>query len=370
MDIKYYLIDDYQDDSLSADMTAENVRNNPEAKKRLYAFTSLLLNPADNQLYCGVTNFNNDIFQRFDPKTKEFTSLDYRNRFAPSTDFDVKIHRSLELDAQENCIYSISSALHRPNEYLDAPGSHLFRYHCATDEYEDLGRPLEHEYTQTITYDKQRQLIYGFTLEYFSFYVYSLAERKTIFHTRPASITHVSAIDDSGCIWSTWDRQKHNLFKYDPAAGKCTYFEHGFPGGGHSYMYPGAGPIDRMINIGDGFLYVALDTGALFRLTPETAEVEFLGQGSAATRLPGLIKGIKDDTLLCVTGDNYGTILMEYNMRTRGFATLARIEADERVCFRPHDIAILGTTVYIAETDNPKGACGLWEVELGEDYLK
>ena len=24
------------------------------------------------------------------------------------------------------------------------------------------------------------------------------------------------AIDDDGCIWSTWNARSHNLFKYDP----------------------------------------------------------------------------------------------------------------------------------------------------------
>ena len=129
-------------------------------------------------------------------------------------------------------------------------------------------------------------------------------------------------------------------------------------------MYAGAGPIDRMINIGDGLLYTALDTGSLYTLDPETAEVGFLGKGAPNPRLPGLIKGIREGTLLCVTGDRHKTMLIEYNIKKRNFTTLAEVKADGARCFRPHDIAVVGNAVYIAETDNPRGGCSLWEVEM------
>jgi hypothetical protein len=362
--IKYYMIDDYSDDSLGADLNYEGVANNEEAKKRIFQFTSLLHNPINKKLYCGLTNFSSDIFYEFDVQNKTFKSLNYKDRFAARSRFDIKIHRSLEFDAEENCIYAISSGLHAPKDYNNAPGSHLFKYDCSSDSYEDLGMPLEHEYTQTITLDKARGLIYGFTLDYFSFYVYDLKKRQTIFHCRPESITHVSAIDDSGCIWSTWHRKDHKLFKYDPAENKCTYFEHGFPEKANSLMYPGAGPIDRMINIGDGYLYVALETGSLYRIDPKTAQVEFLGKGAPIPRLPGLTPGIKEDTLLCVTGDLDTTLLMEYHLKQRTFTTICEIVGEDRKCFRPHDIAVIDNVVYVAETDNPKGVCCLWEITL------
>ncbi|MFH0940183.1 MAG: hypothetical protein V1899_13025 [Planctomycetota bacterium] len=363
MKINAYAIDDFSAD-LRSDMTVDDMRNNPELLKRVYQFTSLLYNQADKKLYCGVTNFDSDIFHTFDPVKKKFRSLGYQKRFKPATQFDIKIHRSLELDKATKSIISISSGLHDPSEYLDAPGSHLFRYCWETDTYEDLGRPIDHEYTQTITFDPSRQMVYGFTLTYFSFYAFDLRTRRTIFHTRPQSITHVSAVDDSGCIWSTWHHIKHWLFKYNPATNACTYFKYGFPEKPTSLMYAGAGPIDRMINIGDGFLYIALETGSLYKLDPGTAQVEFLGRGAPITRLPGLIKGIDKDTLLCVTGDLNVTYLMEYHLKKRSFTTLCEVKNKKSQCFRPHDIAVVGSTIYIAETDNPKGGCRLWEVEM------
>jgi hypothetical protein len=363
MKINAYAIDDFAA-SLRPDMTAADMRGDPELRKRMYQFTSLLYNPANKKLYCGVTNFASDIFHEFDPAKKKFRSLGYPKRFKPATKFDIKIHRSLELDKATKSIISISSGLHATNEYLEAPGSHLFRYYWETDSYEDLGMPVANEYTQTITFDPKRQIVYGFTLEYFSFYAFDLRTRRTIFHTRPQSITHVSAVDDNGCIWSTWDRQNHWLFKYDPAKNACTYFRHGFPEKPTSLMYAGAGPIDRMINIGDGYLYIALETGSLYKLDPDTAKVEFLGRGAPITRLPGIIEGIAKDTLLCVTGDLNVTYLMEYHLKKRSFTTLCEVRSKKSQCFRPHDIAVVGRKVYIAETDNPKGGCWLWEVEL------
>jgi hypothetical protein len=363
MKINCFLIDDYKQE-LGPDPTFDMVMPHEEPRQRIFQFTSLLHNPQSGKLYCGVTNFDSNILHEFDPKTKKFKSLDYKNRFSARNYYDVKIHRSLELDEKTNSCIGISSGLHSAKYYNDGPGAHLFRYDCNNDTYEDLGMPMPHEYTQTITYDPKRQLVYGFTLHYFAFYAYDIRKKQTIFHSRPDSITHVSAIDDSGCIWSTWDRNKHYLFKYDPAQNKCVYFDHGFPEESRNLMYPGAGPIDRMLNIGDGFLYVALENGSLYRIHPDTAKVEFLGRGAPLHRLPGLCQGIDPDTLYCVTGDLHTTLLIEYHLKKRTFTTLCQVRNKQRSCYRPHDIAVIGNTIYIAETDNPWGACGLWEVEL------
>lgn len=362
MKITSYSINNYKTTNLRPDLTVEDIKRNPEWKDNLFAFVSLLYNPGDELLYCGMTHFGGDILYTFDPRTKKFRSLGYPARFAKASEYDVKIHRSLELDVDQGVIYGIASGLHSTKDYMKVPGAHLFAYRCASGKFEDLGCPVPHEYTQTIVYDPRRKIIYGFTLEYFSFYAYSLNERRTLYHSRPNSIPHIAAIDDDGCVWSTWDRTNHYLFKYDPGKNDCEYFTTRFPETCGNLMYPGAGPIDRMLNIGDGFLYAALDTGSLYRLNPKSCALEFLGRPTPRPRLPGLTLGFRPQTLVGATGDNFETVLFEYDLAAKRFAGHSVVRNEREACFRPHDIAVVGDTAYIAETDNPLGGCSLWEV--------
>ena len=69
MKTRCYLIDDYRH-PLGPDATSETIRNHPEARRRIFQFTSLLYNPKVGKLYCGVTNFDSDILHLFDPQTK------------------------------------------------------------------------------------------------------------------------------------------------------------------------------------------------------------------------------------------------------------------------------------------------------------
>ncbi|KKN02285.1 hypothetical protein LCGC14_1119310, partial [marine sediment metagenome] len=41
------------------------------------------------------------------------------------------------------------------------------------------------------------------------------------------SISHISALDDGGCFWSTWNRRTHYLYKHDPRTGEVAFFDHG-----------------------------------------------------------------------------------------------------------------------------------------------
>jgi hypothetical protein len=66
-----------------------------EPFKNWISFTSLLFHPEVKLIYCGLTSWKGDVFYAFDPKTKEFRSLEFPDI---GDRFDVKIHRSLELD--------------------------------------------------------------------------------------------------------------------------------------------------------------------------------------------------------------------------------------------------------------------------------
>jgi len=342
-----------------SDAGLADLRRDPVWAEHCYAFTTLRALP-DGQLYIGTTHMNNRIFWRFDPKAKTFHDLGYAGH---GTRYDIKIHRSLEFDAARNVLYGISAGLHNESEYFKAPGSQMFQFDLATGKIEMLGTPLPHEYTQTITLDPRRRLIYGFTYHTFAFYVFDVDKRKTIFHALPGSISHISAIDDAGCIWSTWGRNRHWIYKYDPQQNDIVWTKKRFPEGGQSYMYAGAGPIDCMLNGGDGYLYVALETGSLVRLDPKTGDSEYLGRPSPHPRMPALVQG-EDGLFYGTCGDDWNVSVFTFDRRTRGFTILGRVACGEDRCFRPHDIALMGKTIYVAETDNPVRSGYLWEMTL------
>jgi hypothetical protein len=335
-----------------------------EFRDNYIAFTCLLANSTDGLLYCGVTAYNNDILHVFDPETKQFRSLGYQQ---VAERFEVKVHRSLEL-AGDGTIYGASACLHGLDKRREAPGGSLFTYTPTTGELKKLGIPVRYDYIQTISLDDRRGLIYGQTYPVLSFFVYHLAGGRTDDFGYFGSITHISAIDDDGCLWGTWDNVQHSLFKYDPTAGDVVYFMHGLPEGAQmsNIMYPGAGPVDTMLNGGDGYLYVGTTGGTLVRIDPKTAEVKYLGKPYASRRMPGL-KVWRDGLLLGVVGDTDLSYLFTYERETGTFADLGPI-IDSDTClplYRTHDLAVLDDRhIYVAETDVPSRSGYLWECEV------
>jgi hypothetical protein len=340
-------------------------RMTDEQRRNLVAFTCLLYHPHDGGIYCGITAFDGEIFWRYDPAAKSFISLHYGQ---VAEEFEVKIHRSLCL-APDGTIYGATACLYTVNERLRAPGGAIFRHAPGSAVPEKLAIPVQYDYIQTIALDEQRRLIYGLTYPVFNFFVYHLDTGEVEDYDYIGSITHISAIDDVGCFWGTWDVAHHHLFKYDPATREITWFHHGTPDAAReaNIMYPGAGPVDVMINGGDGYLYIGTTGGSLCRLDPTTAEVECLGHPGPSRRLPGLLVW-DDDLLLGAGGDEEGGFVFTYSRKTGAINRLGPIIDTQSglPLYRVHDVCRLGdtNTIFVAETDVPNRSGYLWECEL------
>ncbi len=360
----HYVLRDYRPSKSVSDETEAAAAEDKDKFENYVAFTDLLFHPGDGKLYCGVTAYNTDIFHRFDMESKQFESLHYREISDP---FEVKVHRSLEL-ASDGTIYGATACLYSINQRLQAPGGSLFRLGPGADHAEKFARPVDHDYIQTISLDEERQLIYGQTYPVFRFFVYDLASGETTDFGAVGSITHISAIDDAGCFWGTWDRVRHYLYKYDPSTKEITWFKHSIPNAREdsNRMYPGAGPVDCMINGGDGYIYIGTCGGSLCRLDPKTAEVRYLGKPAPTKRMPGL-KVWKDSLLLGAGGDEEGGVLFTYDRETGAFDVLGPIVDSETglKLYRVHDLCVVSDeTAYVAETDVPGRSGYLWECEL------
>lgn len=363
-DVKYHVLRDYQGDPIDVDADEAGAMSE-DMRENYVAFTCLLEAPEEGTLYCGVTAFNGDILAGFDVEKKCFRSMGYQE---VAEKYEVKVHRSLEM-ATDGTIYGASACLHQTDERRKAPGGCIFKLAPGTRAIEKLCIPSGPDYIQTITLDEKRQLIHGFTYPVFKYFVYHLDSKEVEDFGYVGSITHISAVDDAGRLWGTWDNTQHYLFCYDPAKGDLEFTRNKLPGAENdaNRMYPGAGPVDVMINGGDGYIYIGSTGGALYRLDPAKGEAEWLGKPTAAGRMPGLTVW-RDGLLLGVVGDDEAPSVFVYDRESGKFEILGVIAtAEGKKLFRTHDVATFGDdTIYVAETDAPARSAYLWECTL--DY--
>jgi len=359
-----FLTDYRRPDSADIDESTASIRSSEQYRTNYYAFTSLEWDGRTERLFCGTTNFANDLLYTYDPAGGQFESMNYRSI---AERYEIKIHRGLCIGA-DGCVYGATSCLHGIDELSKGPGGKLFRFDPARRSYEVLGVPIPQLYIQTISLDSSRQMVYGMAFPVFEFFAFDIQRRRVVYRQYMGSISHVGAVDDEGGYWGTWlgKKSSHNLFRYDPAANEVRFFDHGFPTPCRSLMYRLAGPIDSMLDGGDGWLYIGHESGELYRLDWHTGRVEYLCKPLPGQRLPGLAIG-PDGLILGVGGSDASTMGFAYDRKSGQCEILGSIR-DEQAgadCFRTHDCCLVGQTLFVGETDNPARSCYLWECTIG-----
>lgn len=326
-----------------------------------YAFTSVAYHPGLKKLFCGTTNRQNDLLHSFDPEDGTFESMNYAGFAEP---YEIKIHRSSCIGEDGN-IYAATSALHNIDKRPEAPGGKVFRFNPSTRKYSLLAIPCKHDYIQTISLNWKRRLICGMSYPVFKFFAYDISANEVVYEQYMGSISHIGAFDDQDGYWGTWG-ERHCLFRYDPSSNKVTYFQHGFPTPCHSLMYKHAGPVDCMLNGQDGFLYIAHESGELYRLDPDTAELQYLLKPLPGQRLPALALG-RDGRIYGAGGNDDHVHAFAYDRDTGRCAVSARIVDTVRnePCFRAHDMAVVEDRLFVCETDTRQRGSYLWELKPG-----
>ncbi len=350
-------------DTTDLDESTEAVRANREYRRHYYAFTALGYAAEAGRLYCGTTNFADDLLHAYDPASGTFESMSYAAIGEP---YEVKIHRGLCLGG-DGCVYGATSCLHGIDQLAKGPGGKLFKFDPAKRKYEVLAVPIPQLYIQTISLDWPRGMIYGMAYPVFEFFAFSLKRRELVYRQYMGSISHIGVVDDEGGYWGTWLGQghSHNLFRYDPAANQVRFFEHGFPTPCRNLMYYLAGPIDSMLNAGGGWIYVGHESGELYRLDWRSGEVEYLCKPLPGQRLPGLSVG-QDGLIFGVGGSDRHTAGFVYDPKSGRCESLGPIrDEDGAECYRTHDCCLVGDSLFVGETDNPKRSCYLWDCRVG-----
>ena len=342
--------------------------NDADVYNNYLCITCLLYRPQDNLVYCGLTAFNNDLLYAFDPAEGAFRSCGYQD---VAEKYEVKIHRSLELDA-DGAIVGATSCLHDIDEYFKAPGGALFRFDPDAGTIEKLAVPVPHGYIQAIVLDPKRRIVYGVTRPLVQIFRYDLDSRQAKdlgpVNCEPERL----ALDEEGGLWGTWwdcFAKKLKLLKYDPEKDRTEHFDFGPPSAplvSPHYGKPYDNEIDTMIDGGDGCLYGGTESGMFFRLDPKSREIKYLGKPVVELRLPALAVG-RNGLIYGVGGDNYRVELFAYDREKDKIHNLGRLYDGglDEFCFRPHDICVgEGDRLFVAETDTPKRSSYLWECEL------
>jgi len=343
-----------------SDFAQEQAATDPSLAYGL-SFTSVLYNPNDGLIYCGLTRADGDLFYTFNHQTKEFRSLGFQS---VADEFDVKIHRSLELD-DDGTIYGATAGLHPVTRRLEAAGGKLFRYHPSEGKIEVLARPVRYDYIQCIALDRQRKILYGFTYPVPKFFRYDILTGDSYDFDYVGDCVHIPAVDDDGFLWGTYT-ESHRLFKYHPEKG-FTWFDHGVPAQHRFSERAHYAAIDGMMTGDDGYIYIGATDGSLHRLDPKTAQVQYLGKPHTSSRLTYLAIG-SDGMLYGAAGASYDTTMaFRYDREKRSFEVLGLMRDPEmdKSCFIVHHVCMTPDyTMYAAETDNPDRAGYLWELKI------
>lgn len=368
----------------------------PDWFKGWISFDSVMWNPQDRKVYCGLNSLDGDLLYSFDPATGNFTG---HNTQSWSDRFDSKIHRCLLHNPHDGCLYFGTSLLHDADQQHEAPGGKLVKFDPKTGAYDVLGIPFPHLYIQSITADWTRGILYAFTYPAELVIRFDLKTRQSrvlgyignaIMFAQP----HNAVLDKAGNLWGTYaetrafdeipSEQPIRLFRYAPDADGFTWYDHGLsrkadrnqlvpdpqqPAGAESQLArtrhrDDYGFCDSMAYDGDRWIYAGTVAGVLCRIDTATARTEKIANVMATGRFPALAidgKGV----LFGAGGMNGHTQLIRWDPREERIRDYGRL-ADERtgeVPARIHELAVDDAErIYLGENDHHHRSSYLWSV--------
>lgn len=361
------------------------------------SFDSVMYNPDDEAVYCGLNSLDGDLLYRFDPQKGTFECLNTRQWADP---YDVKIHRTILHHPDDHCLYFATSMLHDMDQQQRAQGGKLVRFDPRTGHYDILGVPAPRLYVQSIAADWKRNILYSFTYPAEAVYRTGIQDRASrlvayignaILFAQP----HNAVVDGNGWLWGTWAETRAwdeivgsvpvRLFKYHPDTDCLVFFDHGLPrwnekgllpdANGGTDAVPGAlaetrhrddfGFCDSMVFDGSRYIYAGTVAGVLSRIDTASGKVEKLANVLSTGRFPAL--GYRDGILYGAGGMHGRTQLIRWDTRGEKIERFTDL-VDERAGDRParvHELAVdRQHRLYLGENDNHDRSSYLWVARL------
>lgn len=348
---------------------------NAPVRKRLISFDSVLADPGSDLVYLGITSFNADIFRAYNRATGEFIDLGYSR---VSDRFDAKFHRAL-YKSTDGFIYGAVALLHDVDNYWNAPGGSVVRYDPSSGSIEKIATPMQHVYIQGMAVDESRRTAYlqTFTPEYLMAFDLDTCESRTLGLTGSGygmGQGETIVLDAKQRVWGGWSLTRawqqsgagidqFRLFRYDPEDDRIEFFRHGLPclGGKDGYAH-----LDGLISAPDGYLYAGSGEGGLFRINPDSAEIELIGVPCPPVRIAAFDMG--PDGYLYGIGGRYGNAtLFRLDLDTRKYQVLGKLYDPDinDSAWQIHDMSFAPDgTIFAGENDNIHRSSYLWEITL------
>jgi sugar lactone lactonase YvrE len=350
----------------------DQMARHPGRRKNWISFDALAYNPADDCVYCGVTDFSNDIFYRYHRGMDRFEGLNFPSIADP---YDAKFHRSLELD-DDGVFWAATALLHDVDRFEEAPGGSIVRYDTKTGKLEKVCVPLPHLYIQSLVLDKERRLLHGVTFTPEKLFTYGIETGEVIDHGPIGSGIEMAqperpVLDFRGRLWCTWGVTRAfmdstgsrpiRLLCLDPDVNTIRFYDHGIePLGRYD-----KGRVDGMLAGRDGHVYMGSSLGALYRLDPETAKVTYLGKPVPGERMAGM--ACRPDGTIYLACGRPSSHLVRFSPGPDTFEILGPIRDDTigDQAFQIHDMCIAADgTIYAGENDNFRRSGFLWECRI------
>ena len=369
MKVNYHILRDYKlnvvassDEQVLSLLTG---KERAKAKRDMYSFVSMRYHPGRKTIFLGCTHRNGDILVEFNPATNKFKSCGFARSglYNPNV---TKIHKGITLNEKEDALYFGTASLSPLSETMGSKGGLLVRYDIKKRKFTRIANPTPGDFHQATCFDFKRGKAYIYTGRG-AFAVYDLKKRKTIRYEVMESCPHNGCVDDDGGAWGTHSPGRQAFFRYNPDRNKFEFPEGcAFPNAAEAanIMYHGAGPVDSIVNGGDGYLYAASALGEVYRIDPRSGEVKFLGKPFPGIRLPGMY--VADDGWIYMCGaKDRASMLARYCRQEKRFEFLGSVEHKDGTYLNyAHEIVVIDGVAYIGETDNKRRGGYLWTCEF------
>lgn len=384
------------DDRIKNKWAFQNLRDDPSWFHGWISFDAVTWSSKQKTLYCGLNSLDGDLLYGFSPSTGTFKTMHTK---LWTDRYDVKIHRTLLINPNDQCLYLATSQLHEPDQQQEAKGGKLVKFDPQTGLFELICIPVPHLYIQSIAADWRRNIIYGFTYPAEAVFRIDLntGHSRILAYIGNATMMvqpHNAIVDGEGWLWGTyaetraWDESTGphpvRLFKYHPDSNEFKWFDHGLcrreerhqllsdpptAGKGASTLetrhHEDFGFCDSMAYDGQRYVYAGSVAGVLSRIDTQTAKVEKVANAIPSARFPAL--EIKDGILYGGGGMNGDTHLIRWKTDSDKLEVYSDLVA-EGIKDRPariHELAIDDEhRIFLGENDNHRRSSYLWSVYI------
>jgi outer membrane protein assembly factor BamB len=328
-----------------------------------------LTTAGNGRIYGGYTGAKDHLFIEYDPARDVTRDLGSKivsaNELYGRTGKAIsqKIHHALEALPDGRIAGATGTNVGYGSRHFrqkELEGGHVFVYDPGTEEGQDLGVPIPHNWIIAGAADPDGKQFFGMTYHHNDFFAMDLTSGEVVFADQvhagvwgDSACCHQIACDNDGVVYGSCSHGY--LFTYDSKTKTLTETDAKLPG-------EGTFRIDSAIVGSDGLVYAATwETGIVFSIEPGTLKITQLCQpNQGGPRLPGLTE--RDGVIYGAAGGGrpYRTrdaFLFEYDTKTGSYKEIGPIvdEDADIVAIRVHAMTTgQDGTLYAGETGNTR----------------